>query len=616
MAARRVAEDVLATVPGALRRRPRLLATLPAPPGRRLVLRRAHDRASRRRPPTRATKETIFHAHQKIAHRAHRRSRDRSAGTTTPRRRASFRCAPGIPSRFCTSRSARSPRSSARAHGGWLRNPDPATSRPSIRSCSTRRSGRPDRRPSTTGTRSTTRRSPAASRTERSRSTPAFATCCARCATRTGRFVLPGDGPTARVPAPDRVRGRGLRGRGVRPRRDRRHRPRRAARARARADGSTRSSEARSGQLVDWRGDDAGHDAARARRDRHRRRLARVPPERRRRPRDRDRQPLAGRDDRGARGVRAVGARPPDPRAGRGPPPERVGDADGSPRRHRVRRRLGDQLGCGRVLVAARRVALRGARGGAAALRDGRRVPPRLLPASRRGGLRRAHDRAFLRARADQRPRVAVQADPEDHPPRPSRDRADARATTRWSTARSRRSAAGSRSSASTSRSARRPSARTRRSSRARRSPSTSRGRRPPTTPTCTRRSAAAGSGSTTRRSSSPTRSSSAGSRRGGSSSTRGFATRYARSQRGGTPAFPVPTLVEDAEYAVEAAVLGEADVVRLQRRLDELERRLGTVEQRLPTAGVPEARAHRAARPQPRLDALASRPARPTITS
>jgi hypothetical protein len=46
---------------------------------------------------------------------------------------------------------------------------------------------------------------------------------------------------------------------------------------------------------------------------------------------------------------------------------------------------------------------------------------------------------------------------------------------------------------------------------------------------------------------------------------------------------FPLPTLVEDAEYAVEAAVLGEADVVRLQRRLDELERRIQTVEQRLP---------------------------------
>jgi tetrahydromethanopterin S-methyltransferase subunit G len=49
------------------------------------------------------------------------------------------------------------------------------------------------------------------------------------------------------------------------------------------------------------------------------------------------------------------------------------------------------------------------------------------------------------------------------------------------------------------------------------------------------------------------------------------------------TPVFPIPTLVEDAEYAVEAAILGEADVVRLQRRLDELERRLQTVEQRLP---------------------------------
>ena len=46
---------------------------------------------------------------------------------------------------------------------------------------------------------------------------------------------------------------------------------------------------------------------------------------------------------------------------------------------------------------------------------------------------------------------------------------------------------------------------------------------------------------------------------------------------------FPLPTLVDDAEYAVEAAVLGEADVVRLQRRLDELEHRLQTVEQRLP---------------------------------
>ncbi len=46
---------------------------------------------------------------------------------------------------------------------------------------------------------------------------------------------------------------------------------------------------------------------------------------------------------------------------------------------------------------------------------------------------------------------------------------------------------------------------------------------------------------------------------------------------------FPIPSLVEDAVYAVEAAVLGEADVVRLQRRLDTLERRLQSLELRLP---------------------------------
>jgi hypothetical protein len=46
---------------------------------------------------------------------------------------------------------------------------------------------------------------------------------------------------------------------------------------------------------------------------------------------------------------------------------------------------------------------------------------------------------------------------------------------------------------------------------------------------------------------------------------------------------FPLPTLVEEAEYAVEAAVLGEADIVRLQRRLDTLEDRLLSLELRLP---------------------------------
>jgi len=46
---------------------------------------------------------------------------------------------------------------------------------------------------------------------------------------------------------------------------------------------------------------------------------------------------------------------------------------------------------------------------------------------------------------------------------------------------------------------------------------------------------------------------------------------------------FETPTLVDEATYAVEAAVLGEADVVRLQRRLDELEHRLASIELSLP---------------------------------
>lgn len=46
---------------------------------------------------------------------------------------------------------------------------------------------------------------------------------------------------------------------------------------------------------------------------------------------------------------------------------------------------------------------------------------------------------------------------------------------------------------------------------------------------------------------------------------------------------FRLPTLVDEAAYAVEAAALGEADVIRLQRRLDLLERRLASLELRLP---------------------------------
>jgi hypothetical protein len=44
---------------------------------------------------------------------------------------------------------------------------------------------------------------------------------------------------------------------------------------------------------------------------------------------------------------------------------------------------------------------------------------------------------------------------------------------------------------------------------------------------------------------------------------------------------FPRPSVVDEAAYAVDVAALGEADVVRLQRRLDTLEQRLLTVERR-----------------------------------
>jgi hypothetical protein len=55
------------------------------------------------------------------------------------------------------------------------------------------------------------------------------------------------------------------------------------------------------------------------------------------------------------------------------------------------------------------------------------------------------------------------------------------------------------------------------------------------------------------------------------------------RIESGDRVEFPTPTLVDEATYAVEAAALGEADVVRLQRRLDELEHRLATIELGLP---------------------------------
>jgi glycosyl transferase family 2 len=47
--------------------------------------------------------------------------------------------------------------------------------------------------------------------------------------------------------------------------------------------------------------------------------------------------------------------------------------------------------------------------------------------------------------------------------------------------------------------------------------------------------------------------------------------------------AFPRPTTLETASFAIDAAVLGEADVIRTQRWLDDLERRVGRLERTTP---------------------------------
>ena len=51
--------------------------------------------------------------------------------------------------------------------------------------------------------------------------------------------------------------------------------------------------------------------------------------------------------------------------------------------------------------------------------------------------------------------------------------------------------------------------------------------------------------------------------------------------QAGRPIVFPRPSVVDEAAYAIDVAALGEADVVRLQRRLDTLEQRLLSVERR-----------------------------------
>ena len=280
------------------------------------------------------------------------------------------------------------------------------------------------------------------------------------------------------------------------------------------------------------------------------------------------------------------GPRPPDPRAGRGPAPGRVGDAHGAPRGDRVRRGLGDQLRRGRVLVAARGVAVarcsrrcrratgRSGRSSASSARDpatsdfAERMTVRFSalapindPASLYKPIRKIVHRGHPEIRLTRGNHALVDSPfaplrgwfPIEcfHFPLRSAAQCAHKAELQGDRVREAHRAAADRVPRGHVRGApERPD-------------------RP----------------STTSRSSSPTTSSSAGVAEGRlvvdtrlRDALRQLATSragYAAGRR--PPRFPLPTLVEDAEYAVEAAVLGEADVVRLQRRLDELERRLQT---------------------------------------
>ena len=240
------------------------------PPRRRRLLRRADD-CRLAMPAHPGDKDTIFHAHQKAAHRAHADveleagNQRRGAGARPLRAwhppevlHFSFRSFAQL------ERKARGARASQTAY------------EPTLTGSSDEAFREVDWRRSTTRTRSTTKSSRAGWRTAR----------CRRHA------------PARRAPRPPR-RGRGVHASRGWPRLSRSTPSAEDDAAYAaeasilveidgivRAEQRVRALEGRLdaldgmpslGEFVDWRVDDAGHDAPRARRDRHRRVVARVP---------------------------------------------------------------------------------------------------------------------------------------------------------------------------------------------------------------------------------------------------------------------------------------------------------------------------------------------------
>ena len=177
-------------------------------------------------------KETIFHAHQKVAHRAHaaveieRGNHNAEAPGLEPLRawhpievmHFSFRSLAQL---------------ERKARGGWLRSPGYEATGHRLLLDEAFRSGTLAAHYASFAVDDEALARGLAEGTPRDRHPPARRPARP---TRGRRDVRPpGRGATARFPASDRARGRRLRGGGLRARRDRRHRPRRAPRPRARA---------------------------------------------------------------------------------------------------------------------------------------------------------------------------------------------------------------------------------------------------------------------------------------------------------------------------------------------------------------------------------------------
>ena len=234
MAARGVAEGRPRRCTRPVRRRARRLAPLPPPARRRGVLRRADGRPPCAAGASGRQDDGVPRPSEGRAPRGRTTCTWRSE-TTTRSARVSCRCAAGCRSRCSISRSAPWSRSRRRGGEDGGRGPHPISR--STSRCSGAPRPRGASRSTCAASRSTRRKFAPDWPTRPSRSTRACATRSDACAVRTARS-RPLDARrswTARCPAPDAGRGRGVRSRGGPAGGDRRRRARRRPRRPARA---------------------------------------------------------------------------------------------------------------------------------------------------------------------------------------------------------------------------------------------------------------------------------------------------------------------------------------------------------------------------------------------